>query len=170
MRRVWAALVRLRVTIGYAVALVAVAVVLVIEGPRMQDRVVAHASTNLHNLHQGHLGTLIGSAFVTDAGPIYLWLPGLMSILALAELQWRSGRLALTFVLGHIRGHPHRRAGTCLCGLAPLGSRIHRARQRCRDELWDGRRIGSAHLFDPTAMAHLVGVGMDHDRARRHCM
>lgn len=43
MRRVWAALVRLRVTIGYAVALVAVAVVLVIEGPRMQDRVVAHA-------------------------------------------------------------------------------------------------------------------------------
>ncbi|BBB41640.1 putative transmembrane protein [Mycobacteroides abscessus subsp. bolletii] len=102
MRRVWAALFRLRVTIGYAAALVAVAVVLVIEGPRMQDRVVAHASTNLHNLHQGHLGTLIGSAFVTDAGPIYLWLPGLMSILALAELQWRSGRLALTFVLGHI--------------------------------------------------------------------
>lgn len=102
MRRVWAALVRLRVTIGYAAALVVVATVLVAEGPRMQDRVVAHASTNLHNLHQGHLGTLIGSAFVTDAGPIYLWLPGLVSILALAELQWRSGRLALTFVLGHI--------------------------------------------------------------------
>ncbi len=102
MRRVWAALVRLRVTIAYAVALVAVATVLVVQGPRMQDRVVAHASTNLHNLHQGRLGTLIGSAFVTDAGPIYLWLPGLICILALAELQWRSGRLALTFVLGHI--------------------------------------------------------------------
>ncbi|MEU9809023.1 rhomboid-like protein [Mycobacterium sp. NPDC050853] len=102
MRRVWAALVRLRVTIGYAAALVAVATVLVLEGPRMQDRVVAHASTNLHNLHQGRLGTLIGSAFVTDAGPIYLWLPGLVCILALAELQWHSGRLALTFALGHI--------------------------------------------------------------------
>ncbi len=102
MRRVWAALVRLRVTIAYAVALVAVATVLVVEGPRVQDRVVAHASTNLHNLHQGRLGTLIGSAFVTDAGPIYLWLPGLICILALAELQWRSGRLALTFALGHI--------------------------------------------------------------------
>ncbi|MFA4081657.1 rhomboid-like protein [Mycobacteroides salmoniphilum] len=102
MRRVWAALIRLRVTIAYAVALAAVASVLVMEGPRMQDRVVAHASTNLHNLHQGRLGTLIGSAFVTDAGPIYLWLPGLICILASAELQWRSGRLALTFVLGHI--------------------------------------------------------------------
>ncbi|MUM17754.1 MULTISPECIES: rhomboid-like protein [unclassified Mycobacteroides] len=89
-------------TIGYAAALVAVATLLVGESPRMQDRVVAHASTNLHNLHQGRLGTLIGSAFVTDAGPIYLWLPGLVCILALAELQWRSGRLALTFALGHI--------------------------------------------------------------------
>ncbi|MGH3725852.1 MAG: rhomboid-like protein [Mycobacterium sp.] len=102
MRRVWAAIVRLRVTIGYALALVAVASVLVAEGPRMQDRVVAHASTNLHNLHQGRLGTLIGSAFVTDAGPIYLWLPGMICILALAELQWHSGRLALTFALGHM--------------------------------------------------------------------
>lgn len=102
MRRVWAALGRVRVTIGYAVALAAVATVLVMEGPRMQDRVIAHASTNLHNLHQGRLGTLIGSAFVTDAGPIYLWLPGLICILALAELHWHSGRLALTFVLGHI--------------------------------------------------------------------
>lgn len=102
MRTLLAAVVRLRVTIGYALLLLAVAVVLVIEGPKVQDRVIAHVSTNLHNLRQGHLGTLIGSAFVTDAGPIYLWLPGLMCILALAELNWHSGRLALTFALGHI--------------------------------------------------------------------
>ncbi|MGV9799521.1 rhomboid-like protein [Mycobacterium sp. NPDC003449] len=60
------------------------------------------ASTNLHNLRHGHLGTLLGSAFVTDSGPVYTWLPGLMCLLALGELLWRSGRLLLTFTLGHV--------------------------------------------------------------------
>jgi hypothetical protein len=63
---------------------------------------VAHASTNLHNLSHGHLGTLLGSAFVVDAGPIYVWLPGLVCLMALAELQWGSGRLLVTFGVGHL--------------------------------------------------------------------
>jgi hypothetical protein len=70
--------------------------------PEMRDRIIRHASTNLHNLSHGRIGTLVGSAFVVDAGPIYVWLPGLVCLLAVAELLWRSGRLVLAFGLGHI--------------------------------------------------------------------
>src|SRR6201992_349054 len=95
-------LARVRITLGYALALATVRVALVVLGPRVHDRVVRLASTNLHNLAHGHLGTLFGSAFVTDAGPIWFWLPCLVCLLALAELIWRSGRLALVFVTGHV--------------------------------------------------------------------
>jgi hypothetical protein len=95
-------LARVRMTLGYAVALVAVSVALVELGPRVRERVIGLASTNLHNLAHGHLATLFGSAFITDAGPMWFWLPGLVCLLALAELIWRSGRLALVFVTGHI--------------------------------------------------------------------
>jgi hypothetical protein len=93
---------RLRVTVGYALMLIAVATTLLILGPRVHDLVISHMSTNLHNLWHGHLGTLVGSAFVTANGPICVWLPGLVSLLALAELLWRSGRLVVTFALGHV--------------------------------------------------------------------
>jgi hypothetical protein len=68
----------------------------------VREQVVRLASTNLHNLAHGHLGTLFGSALVADTGPIWFWLPGLVCLLALAELIWRSGRLAMVFVTGHI--------------------------------------------------------------------
>jgi hypothetical protein len=93
---------QMRVTVGYAVALLVVTIALLILGPEVQDRVIKHVSTNLHNLSRGHLGTLLGSAFVVDAGPIYVWLPGLVCLLALAELLWRSWRLILAFATGHI--------------------------------------------------------------------
>src|SRR6201995_4655348 len=93
---------RVRITLGYAATLVAVSAALVVLGPRVHERVVRLASTNLHNLARGQLATLFGSAFVTDAGPICFWLPGLVCLLALAELIWRSGRLALVFVAGHV--------------------------------------------------------------------
>jgi hypothetical protein len=96
------ALARIRVTVAYAVILTGVTTVLVALGPGVQNRVISHASTNLHNLSHGHLGTLFVSAFVIDAGPIYVWLPGLVCLLALAELMWRSGRLVLAFAAGHI--------------------------------------------------------------------
>ena len=80
----------------------AVSAALVDLGPRVRAQVIAQASTNLHNLAHGHLATLFGSAFVTDAGPMYFWLPCLVCLLALAELIWRSGRLAIVFVTGHI--------------------------------------------------------------------
>jgi hypothetical protein len=95
-------LARVRVTLGYAAALVAVATALVLLGPHVRDQVIRHASTNLHNLGDGRIGTLVGSAFVNEAGPIYVWLPGLVALLALAELLWRSHRLVVAFVVGHI--------------------------------------------------------------------
>ena len=91
-----------RVTVGYAAMLVIVATTLVILGPRVEDAVISHMSTNLHNLARGHFATLVGSAFVTSSGFIYVWLPGLLCLLALAELFWRGGRLVLAFGLGHV--------------------------------------------------------------------
>lgn len=95
-------LARLRVTLGYTAALVAVATALLMLGPHVRDQVIRHTSTNLHNLGNGRIGTLIGSAFVTETGPIYVWLPGLFAILALAELLWLSRRVVVAFVVGHV--------------------------------------------------------------------
>jgi len=93
---------RLRVTLLYAAALAAVAVGVAHLHPQMQQSVMRHVSTNLHNLGEGKVGTLVSSAFVNEAGPIYIWLPGLVALLALGELLWESRRLAVTFVVGHI--------------------------------------------------------------------
>jgi hypothetical protein len=95
-------LARIRFTLSYTAALMAVSIALLILGPQVQARVVQHASTNLHNLAHGHLGTLLGSALVPDTGPIYVWLPGLVCLLALAELLWHSSRLIVAFAVGHI--------------------------------------------------------------------
>ena len=92
----------MRVTVAYAVSVTCVTIALYALGPAVQDRVIRHVSTNLHNLSHGRFGTLLGSAFVVDAGPIYVWLPGLVCLLAVAELTFRSGLLAATFAVGHV--------------------------------------------------------------------
>lgn len=102
LSRVFASLVRVRVTLTYATALFIVASLLLILGPQVQARVVGHLSTNLENLGRGNLATLLGSAFVTAEGYTYLLLPGLVCLLALAELLWRSRRLIQAFALGHV--------------------------------------------------------------------
>ena len=95
-------LARVRFTAGYAVALLAISCIILALGPHAHDVIVQRASTNLHNLSHGHLGTLLGSALVVDAGPLYFWLPFLTCLLALAELHLRTIRLILAFVVGHI--------------------------------------------------------------------
>lgn len=102
LSRVFSSLVRVRVTLTYATALFVIASLLLILGPQVQDRVVGHLSTNLENLGRGNLGTLLGSAFVTAEGYTYLLLPGLVCLLALAELHWRSRRLIQAFAVGHV--------------------------------------------------------------------
>ena len=92
----------LRVTIAYAVALIAVSVTLTALGPHAGDAAVSRMSTNLHNLAHGRLDTLVGSAFVSDGGDLLAWLPGLVCLLALGELIWRSKGLVIAFAAGHI--------------------------------------------------------------------
>jgi hypothetical protein len=93
--RVWA-------TLAYGGVLLCVDTTLLALGPDWQDKVIRHASTNLHNLSQGHLGTLLASAFVVDASPVAVWLPGFLCLLGVAELTWGSGRLLVAMVVGHL--------------------------------------------------------------------
>jgi hypothetical protein len=100
--RICSSLAPVRVTVAYATALFVVASALTVLGPGVQERVIELLSTNLNNLGNGDIGTLAGSAFVTAEGHTYLLLPGLVCLLALAELLWRSKRVLQAFVLGHI--------------------------------------------------------------------
>ncbi len=95
-------LARVRFTVGYAAVLLAISSAILVLGPHARDVVIERASTNLHNLAHGHLGTLVGSALVVDAGPLYFWLPFLTCLLALAELHLRTIRLVVAFFVGHI--------------------------------------------------------------------
>lgn len=91
-----------RVTLCYTTLVAAVTAVTVQMAPDRYAALVRHVSTNLHNLGHGRFVTLIGSAFVVDAGPVYLWLPGLVCLLAAAEMLWGGWRLVQTVVAGHV--------------------------------------------------------------------
>lgn len=93
---------RVRFSVGYVVALFAVSTTMLMLSPQAHDRVIRHASTNLHNLSHGRLGTLLGSAFVVEAGPLWFWLPFLTCLLVLAELHLRTLRLIVAFLVGHV--------------------------------------------------------------------
>jgi hypothetical protein len=99
---VFSRLARVRFTVGYVAVLLAISCAILALGPHAHDVLVQRASTNLHNLARGHLGTLLGSALVVDAGPLYFWLPFLTCLLALAELHLRTIRLIVAFLVGHI--------------------------------------------------------------------
>jgi hypothetical protein len=93
----------LPVTYTYAALLVAVTVLVAELSDDDQSRVVLHASTNLHNLLRGHIGTLLSSAFVIgDSNAALMIIPLLVCVLALAELRFGSRRLLRIFVAGHI--------------------------------------------------------------------
>lgn len=93
---------RIRVTLIYAMALAAIAAVQVRLAPSAQQDLIRAASTNLRNLSEGRVATLIGSAFITESEYFYIWLPGLVALLALGELLWRARRLVVTFAVGHV--------------------------------------------------------------------
>lgn len=97
-----ARLARVQFTVGYVAALLAVSCAILALGPHAHDVLVERASTNVHNLAHGHVGTLLGSALVVDAGPLYFWLPFLTCLLALGELHLRTIRLVVAFLVGHI--------------------------------------------------------------------
>ena len=95
-------LARVRFTVSYVAILAAVSFAILSLDPRARELVIQHASTNVHNLEHGHLRTLLDSAFVVDAGPLYFWMPFLTCLLALAELHLRTIRLVAAFIVGHI--------------------------------------------------------------------
>jgi hypothetical protein len=95
-------LMSVRVTAAYAVVLAVIGGTLLALGPNVQSAVVTRMSTNLYNLANGHLATLVASGFVTDGDDIYFLLPGLVCLLALGELVWRGRGLILAFAVGHV--------------------------------------------------------------------
>jgi hypothetical protein len=99
---IFSGLARMRFTVGYVGVLLLVSGAIALLGPHAHDVLVQHASTNLHNLAHGHLMTLLDSAFVVDAGPMYFWMPFLTCLLVLAELQLHSMRVLKAFLLGHV--------------------------------------------------------------------
>ncbi|SNS41784.1 rhomboid-like protein [Rhodococcoides kyotonense] len=100
--RVLAPLLRLKVTIAYfALALSATAFLSHLH-PRAQWHVLLEASTNLRNLGDGHVGTLVASAFLTDGEPNWLWLGSIAVLFAVAEWVSGSTRFLSTFVAGHV--------------------------------------------------------------------
>ena len=99
---IFSRLARVQFTVGYVAVLLAISCAILALGPHAHDVLVQGASTNLHNLARGHVGTLLGSALVVDAGPLYFWLPFLTCLLALAELHLRTIRLVAAFIVGHI--------------------------------------------------------------------
>jgi hypothetical protein len=99
---IFARLARVRFTVGYMAVLVAVSTVILMVDQQTHDRIIQRASTNLHNLSHGHLSTLLNSALVVEAGPLYFWMPFLACLLALAELHLHTIRLMVAFVVGHI--------------------------------------------------------------------
>src|SRR6185312_1659725 len=109
-------LARVRFTVGYMAALFAVSTVILMVDPQTHDRIIQRASTNLHNLSHGHLSTLLNSALVVEAGPLYFWMPFLACLLALAELHLHTIRLMVAFVVGHI--------GATLVVLAALAAAV----------------------------------------------
>ena len=161
-------LVRVRVTMAYAVIVTGVTTALLFLGPQTHDRVIRHASTNLHNLSHGRIATLLDSAFVVDAGPIYLWLPGLMCLMALAELQWGSGRLVVAFAVGHVGATLLVAARADRGDRARLASGVAYPCHRCGYELRRHSGAGFAHRGYPEALATRMDRVVADGGNRRH--
>ncbi|WP_246398619.1 rhomboid-like protein [Mycobacterium vicinigordonae] len=102
LSEIFTRLFRVRFTVAYMATLFGVSTTMLVLSPQAHDRLIRHASTNLHNLSHGRLGTLLGSAFVVEAGPLYFWMPFLTCLLVLAELHLHTLRLIVAFLVGHI--------------------------------------------------------------------
>ncbi|MFE7802987.1 rhomboid-like protein [Nocardia sp. NPDC057440] len=94
---------RLPATAGYLAALVIVTTVFSVLSDSARSKMVLHASTNLHNLLNGHVGTLFSSALVIgDVSAAWAIIPLLGCLLALAELRFGAVHLMRVFLAGHI--------------------------------------------------------------------
>ncbi|WP_233434438.1 rhomboid-like protein [Nocardia yamanashiensis] len=94
---------RLRVTLSYLLLLALSTIVLTVLNDAAATKVVLHASTNLHNLLHGHVGTLFSSALIIGDDTV-AWGVLIMfgALLALSELRFGGRRLLAVFLAGHI--------------------------------------------------------------------
>jgi hypothetical protein len=184
-------LVSVRVTAAYAVMLAVIGGTLLALGPNMQSAVVSHMSTNLYNLANGHLATLVASAFVTEGDDIYFVLPGLVCLLALGELVWRGRGLILAFAVGHVGATLLVAVGLAVAigagwlpisfahasdvgisygALAVLGALTTVIRPRWRPAWigwWLGTALVAASWADFTAVGHLLALMLGMGLSRR---
>ncbi|MFI1918854.1 rhomboid-like protein [Nocardia sp. NPDC020380] len=94
---------RLRITLGYTFLLLVSTTVLAFLSDPTVDQVMLRASTNLHNLLHGHIGTLLSSAFFIGTGlEAWLILAALGALLALTEMRFGGRRLVGIFLAGHV--------------------------------------------------------------------
>ncbi|WP_063025439.1 rhomboid-like protein [Nocardia niwae] len=94
---------RLPATAVYLSGLIIVSAIFSVLSDSAQTRLVLHASTNLHNLLSGRIGTLLASAFVIgDVVGSWVIIPLLACLLALAELRFGALRAVRVFLAGHI--------------------------------------------------------------------
>ena len=174
---IFSRLARVRFTVGYVAVLLAISCAILALGPHAHDVLVQRASTNLHNLAHGHVGTLLGSALVVDAGPLYFWLPFLTCLLALAELHLSTIRLVVAFLVGHIGATLVVAAALATAIECRLAADTDCPRQRRRDELRRARGARGDDGGDSPAVAaglgRLVGLGGpgvgDHRRRLHRC-
>jgi hypothetical protein len=169
-------------TIVYAVMLAGVSFLLTVLGPHTHDVAVSEMSTNVHNLAHGHVVTLIGSAFLSDGGHVLLWLPGLVCLLGLGELIWRSSGLVVAFALGHIgatlvvavwlaaaltagwlpmslaRATDVGMSYGAVCVLGALTASIPARWRPIWVGWWLGNAIGAAMSADFTAVGHVIAL------------
>ncbi|ORA11379.1 rhomboid-like protein [Mycobacterium arosiense] len=178
----------IRVTASYAVILLAIDLILTGLGPHAREVAVSRLSTNVHNLGRGHLGTLIGSAFLDDGGDLFFWLPGLVCLLALGELLWCGRGLLVTFAVGHIGATLIVAVGLvaaiktgmlpvsvarasdvgisygAVCVLGAFTATIPARRRRVWTGWWLGTAVVAAAGADFTAVGHVValllGIGL----------
>ncbi|APB01210.1 rhomboid-like protein [Nocardia seriolae] len=91
-------------TYSYVGLLTLITVALTMVSAKNETRIVLHASTNLHNLTKGRFGTLFSSAFLVGEGAatVFIIVPLLACLLALAERRFGAVKLVHTFFIGHV--------------------------------------------------------------------
>jgi hypothetical protein len=93
---------RLRMTPIYAALVVIVWAVVLAVSPQMRAEIVHANSTNVANLLDGRVYTLLSSALVLGDQPDVLGVLAMVVVLGIGELAWGWLRVAGVFLFGHI--------------------------------------------------------------------
>ncbi|GAA0735572.1 DUF1751 domain-containing protein [Dactylosporangium roseum] len=93
---------RLRLAPLYVLAVAVAGILLARAGPRTRDHLIAANSTNVANLDQHRVWTLVTSAFVVTEPLGALTAVHLLMLTGAAELLWGRRRLVEVFLLTHV--------------------------------------------------------------------